>query len=135
MHGHYVVEQHQDRRRRAVLDLLEPQNSIRTAPTHGVGRPFPKGVSGNPGGRPKGLVRRIREETNDGEEVVDYTLGVFRDPAVPPRDRTAAATWLSDRGFGRPTQTALSTPVPRVSSREELAALTDDELELIARGG
>jgi hypothetical protein len=73
-----------------------PQNSIRTAPTHSVGRPFPKGVSGNPGGRPKGLARRIREETNDGEELVDYMLGVFRDPgcrpgreAAPPEIRMA----------------------------------------------
>jgi hypothetical protein len=111
------------------------QNSIRTAPTHSVGRPFPKGVSGNPGGRPKGLVRRIREETNDGEELVEYMLGVFRDPAAPRRDRTAAATWLADRGFGRPTQTVLNTPAaPQVSSREDVRSLADEELAALARG-
>jgi Family of unknown function (DUF5681) len=85
------------------------QNSTRTAP----GRPFPKGVSGNPGGRPKGLVRRIREETSDGEELVDYMLAVFRDENGSRRDRIAAATWLSDRGFGKPTQTTATVQAPR----------------------
>ena len=69
------------------------------------GRPFPSGTSGNPGGRPKGLVRRIREETEDGAELVDYMLSVFRDERESTRTRVAAATWLADRGFGRPTQT------------------------------
>jgi hypothetical protein len=68
------------------------------------GRPFPKGVSGNPGGRPKGLVHRIREETGDGAELVAYMLGVFRDEREPTRTRIEAATWLADRGYGKPTQ-------------------------------
>jgi hypothetical protein len=63
-------------------------------------------------------------------------LTVFRDPAAPPRDRTAAATWLADRGFGRPTQTVLNTPVaPKVSSREELAHLSDAELPAVIVAG
>jgi Family of unknown function (DUF5681) len=71
----------------------------------GPGRPFAPGVSGNPGGRPKGLVRRIHEETGDGAELVDYMLSVFRDGHESTKSRVQAATWLADRGFGKPTQT------------------------------
>jgi Family of unknown function (DUF5681) len=71
----------------------------------GPGRPFAPGVSGNPGGRPKGLVRRIREETGDGAELVDYMLSVFRGGHESTKTRVDAATWLADRGFGKPTQT------------------------------
>jgi hypothetical protein len=36
-----------------------------------VGRPFPKGVSGNPGGRPKSLSRKTRELVGgDGEPLI-----------------------------------------------------------------
>jgi hypothetical protein len=68
------------------------------------GRPFPAGTSGNPGGRPKGVVRRIREQTGDGAELVDYMLTVFRDECESTRTRVEAATWLADRGFGKPRQ-------------------------------
>jgi hypothetical protein len=71
------------------------------------GRPFPKGVSGNPGGQPKGLASEIRERTKDGEELVGFVLKVFRGEVCEAklRDRLEAATWLADRGFGIPTQT------------------------------
>jgi Family of unknown function (DUF5681) len=92
-----------------------------------VGRPFPKGVSGNPGGRPKGLVRRIGEETGDGEELVEYMVRVFRDEGESTKTRMEAASWLADRGFGRPQQTTLvgeAEPaiMPSEISEEELAA-------------
>ena len=42
--------------------------------TRVVGRPFPKGVSGNPGGRPRGLAANVRENTDGGEENVSTCL-------------------------------------------------------------
>ena len=74
-----------------------------------TGRGFLPGWSGNPGGRPRGFGHYIRKQTRDGKELVDLVLTVFRGQTVNGRkptirDRVEAATWLSDRGFGRPTQ-------------------------------
>ena len=78
------------------------ENSMKT-----VGRPFPKGMSGNPGGRPKGLANYVRESTDNGEEMVDLMVSVMRGEVIDGmkpriRDRMDAATWLSDRAFGKP---------------------------------
>jgi hypothetical protein len=72
-------------------------------------------------------VRRIREETRDGEELVDYRLGVFRDEGESTKTRVEAASWLADRGFQRPQQTTLvgeAEPeiMPSELNEEELAA-------------
>jgi hypothetical protein len=82
------------------------QNSARTATPRGPGRPFAKGQSGNPAGRPRGIVRAIREQTRDGDDLVAFVVRVFRGEieGVRLRDRLEAATWLADRGFGKPTQ-------------------------------
>lgn len=64
---------------------------------------FKPGTSGNPGGRPKGLRGYILERTQQGEELVDFMIQVFRgDFSADLRMRAQAATWLTDRAFGRP---------------------------------
>jgi len=87
---------------------MSAQNSEVSAPSRPRGRPFLKGVSGNPGGRPRGFVQTIREATADGSELVSFMLRVLRGkvPGVKLRDRLEAATWLTDRSFGRPAPAA-----------------------------
>ena len=48
----------------------------------------------------------IREQTCDGDDLVAFVVRVFRGEVegVRLRDRLEAATWLADRGFGKPTQ-------------------------------
>ena len=64
---------------------------------------FLPGHSGNPGGRPVGFHNYIQERTADGSELTDFVLSVFRDENVSNKERMDAATWLADRGFGKPT--------------------------------
>jgi hypothetical protein len=76
------------------------QNSDETATSVG-GRPFPKGVSGNPGGRPKGLARYVRELVgDDGRRIADFMLSVLDDETERTETRLKAAEWLADPGFG-----------------------------------
>ena len=67
---------------------------------------FIAGQSGNPGGRPVGFRERIKQSTVDGSELVDVVLSVFRDENASNKERMDAATWLADRGFGKPTVNA-----------------------------
>ena len=63
---------------------------------------FLAGQSGNPGGRPLGFREQIKQSTADGNELVEVVLGVLRDENASNRERMEAATWLADRGFGKP---------------------------------
>lgn len=67
-----------------------------------TGKGFTPGVSGNPGGRPRGLSRRVRELVGeDGEAIAEYMLSVMHDERARTADRIDAGKWLADRGFGK----------------------------------
>jgi hypothetical protein len=69
-----------------------------------VGRPFPKGVSGNPGVRPKELREVIELARAHGPEAIAVLADIMNDPESPPAARVAAANALLDRGWGKPAQ-------------------------------
>ena len=82
------------------------QSSPVTTQRGGItGRGFQPGQSGNPGGRPKGLSRRVRELVGeDGHAIAEFMLDVMNDETARNADRIEAAKWLGDRGFGRAVQ-------------------------------
>jgi hypothetical protein len=70
-----------------------------------TGRGFVAGQSGNPGGRPKGLARQVREIVgDDGAAIAEFLLCVMCDDRERTRDRLEAARLLGDRGWGKPIQ-------------------------------
>lgn len=126
---------------------VAPQSLANLAPA------WPKGQSGNKGGRPKGfkgLAREIQERTGDGRDLVEFALKVFKgEPLVeggptPKLElRWQALEWLSDRGFGKPVQSIdlnVSEGGPthmdlRQATPEELAVLEKFALAQIAASG
>jgi hypothetical protein len=94
------------------------------------GRPFAKGQSGNPGGRPikpktieqRKLEADVRMLARDrGAEAIDKLVALMRgvvrveidrkpvEMLVPPMAQLAAANALLDRGYGRPHQSVEMT--------------------------
>src|SRR5213596_3655103 len=73
---------------------VTPQNRNRS------GR-FPKGVSGNPGGRPQGLAKATRELVGeDGMALAQLWWDIARDETRRDSDRLEASKLLADRGWG-----------------------------------
>jgi hypothetical protein len=91
---------------------LEIAANSTTSAQRVVGRPFAPGVSGNPSGRPRGLVRSIRQETDDGTAIVALMVRVLRGQRVRLGDRVQwptlqerieAASWLANHAYGKPS--------------------------------
>lgn len=107
-------------------------NKAKSMPT---GKPWEKGKSGNPGGRPKGLAKRVRELTGEGEDIVDFMLNVLKnDIKGTTKDRIEAAKWLADRGFGRAVETQVQVlQEGKEGASTALEDLADAQLESMAR--
>ena len=67
-----------------------------------IGRPFARGTSGNPGGRPQGLARATRELVGeDGKALVELWWSIAQDATRRDSDRLEASKLLADRGWGK----------------------------------
>jgi hypothetical protein len=87
-------------------DVMSAVQNNRGTTAGGItGRGFTPGRSGNPGGRPKGLTRRVRELVgDDGTAIAEFMYAVMADEGSRTADRLEAARWLADRGFGKSPQ-------------------------------
>lgn len=65
------------------------------------GRPFPRGVSGNPGGRPAGLSRMVEKAREYSDRAIEVLVAALSSPI--PRLRVQAAEMLLNRAWGKPT--------------------------------
>jgi hypothetical protein len=100
------------------------ENSEQTAPQRGPGRPFPKGLSGNPGGRPKeiGHVRELAREHT--QEAVQTLVDIMRTGRTDSA-RAAAASELLSRGWGKPSLPIRAEPPQIIFTDEQMAILTE----------
>jgi hypothetical protein len=81
--------------------MIAAQNSIETAPGQ-RGKPWQKGQSGNPGGRPR-VAADVREEARKHtREALNRLVHWMR--SDDPQASIRAATALLDRGCGKPAQ-------------------------------
>ena len=65
-------------------------------------RPWKPGQSGNPGGRPKGVAKTVREVCGGSPLILaQVLLEIALDPKARDRDRIAAAREILDRGWGK----------------------------------
>jgi uncharacterized protein DUF5681 len=94
----------------------------------GPGRPFQKGTSGNPGGRPKTLAEVQELARQYGARAIEVLVDIAENENAPPSARIAACNAILDRGWGKPTQMLRAEIKEKRSIRDWS---TDELLEMI----
>jgi hypothetical protein len=95
-----------------------------------TGKGFAPGVSGNPGGRPRGLSRRVRELVGEnGDAIAEYMLEVMNDERARTADRIEAGKWLADRGFGKAPLVIDAGVTPEELLQDFFSKLSLEDLE------
>ena len=96
----------------------------------GKGKPFQKGQSGNPGGRPKvlGDVQELARQRSP--EAINTLVTIMQNEKAPPAAKVVAANSLLDRGYGKPTQ-----PISQTLTKIDPSTMSDAELATIVRNG
>jgi Family of unknown function (DUF5681) len=78
-----------------------------------IGKPFQKGQSGNPGGRPE-VVAEVRELAREHtSKAVETLVSIMTNQKAAPAARVSAANALLDRGYGKPPQHITGEGGPR----------------------
>lgn len=83
---------------------IRPLVSVARTATRPRGRPFEKGVSGNPRGRPKRDYDIAELARKYSADAIATLATIMIDAGVSPSARVAAANALLDRGYGRAPQ-------------------------------
>lgn len=87
---------------------------------------FPKGQSGNPGGRPRDEQKVAELARSYTQEAIETLVGLMRS-SNDERVRGTAAQALLDRGWGKPKVEVVSDEAGYVQALRAVAAKLDDE--------
>lgn len=98
-----------------------------------TGKGWKPGQSGNPGGRPKGIARQMRDAIKDDPtRVTRIFLDILEDPEAKDSDRIAAGREYLDRAYGKaPTYAPVDgeNPLEIDSVARRIGAVLDELAE------